>query len=317
MIKLDFSYPRYQDFFKYACRALDLNVEHNKAFFRDDKGEGYISKVFLADDFQMMAYKFRPAQDIMFHRKKNNSDYYQLGLERQTKPNSEPLYSLFFGSVQTEFLQLFNSDVSISALYLLFSKNFLESILKRESGGEFILKSLVYSGITYRNEKPNLQYFKILDEVAGVEHHPEKPGIFYLNRANVLVEYFFTRYFKNFSDSFFRTSATSDEMSRIQSAERLMLKDYSEAPPSIEALSRLSAMSPTKFKLLFKEIFGLPVYQYYQKHRMQKAKAMLLSQRYSTRQVASELGFTHIKDFVKAFYKQFEQEPDDLIRNNE
>ena len=72
-------------------------------------------------------------------------------------------------------------------------------------------------------------------------------------------------------------------------------------------------MSPSKLKLVFKEVFGMPVYQYYQKQRLQKGKAMLITKRYSIKEVASELGYIHVKDFTKAFQKHFDQLPEEII----
>ncbi len=72
-------------------------------------------------------------------------------------------------------------------------------------------------------------------------------------------------------------------------------------------------MSPSKLKQLFKEVFGMPVHKYYQKHRLQKGKAMLITKRYTLKEVASELGYTHVKDFGKAFQKHFDQLPGELI----
>jgi AraC-like DNA-binding protein len=75
----------------------------------------------------------------------------------------------------------------------------------------------------------------------------------------------------------------------------------------------MAVMSPSKLKNSFKEIYGLPVYQYYQKHRMNKAKAMLLSRKYSVREVGIEVGYSNLSNFAKAFRKSFDQLPSDLL----
>ncbi|HRI22719.1 MAG TPA: helix-turn-helix domain-containing protein, partial [Panacibacter sp.] len=61
-----------------------------------------------------------------------------------------------------------------------------------------------------------------------------------------------------------------------------------------------------------KMVFGLPVNQYYQKHRMNKAKAMLLSKKYSPGQTATALGFSGVSNFNKAFFKAYEQLPAEI-----
>lgn len=313
MIKLDYSYPQFSELFRYISRALELKVDKDKGIVTEKMGEGFIRNLYQSDIIQIMEYNYKPGEDVMLHRKKNLSNFYIMGLEKLTTPTNEVLQSIFFGTTQSEWYYLNKAGYHHASLHILLSKEYLEQKLRKEKGGDYILKSLIYPNIMYRNEKPNAQYFKIADEVSNYDSTDGYSNLFLLNRVHYLIEYFFTRYYRNYSDNYFRTSATSDEMQRIQSAEKLMLKDFSETPPSIESLSRLSAMSPTKFKLLFKEIFGLPVYQHYQKNRMQRAKAMLLSRKYNVRQVATELGFTHVKDFAKAFQKQFDQQPEEVI----
>ncbi|HYJ65051.1 MAG TPA: helix-turn-helix transcriptional regulator, partial [Parafilimonas sp.] len=121
------------------------------------------------------------------------------------------------------------------------------------------------------------------------------------------------RFYKKTSEEYKPIRASSDELQRLKTVESEILKDFSYTPPNINQLSRMAAMSPSKLKLIFKQVFGMPVYQYYQKHRMQKGKAMLITQKYSIKQVAAELGYTHVKDFSKAFQKHFDQFPDELI----
>ena len=97
--------------------------------------------------------------------------------------------------------------------------------------------------------------------------------------------------------------------------EKELLKDFTSEPPGIVKLARMAAMSPSKLKSSFKEIYGLPVYQFFQKHRMNKAKSMLLSKKYNVRQVGVEVGYSNLSNFAKAFRKSFDQLPSDLLDN--
>ena len=49
--------------------------------------------------------------------------------------------------------------------------------------------------------------------------------------------------------------------------EKELVKDFSSEPPGITKLARMAAMSPSKLKNSFKEIYGLPVYQYLSKEQ--------------------------------------------------
>jgi AraC-like DNA-binding protein len=135
------------------------------------------------------------------------------------------------------------------------------------------------------------------------------------NRVLLLLERFFTRIYAKMNDTHFDVKLSNDDISRLKLIETELLKDFSVEPPGIPKLARMAAMSPSKLKNSFKEIYGMPIYQYYQKHRMNKAKAMLLSKKYTVRDVGIEVGFSNLSNFAKAFKKSFDQLPSDLIGN--
>jgi AraC-like DNA-binding protein len=129
----------------------------------------------------------------------------------------------------------------------------------------------------------------------------------------LLLERFFAQIHKKMNDTHFDVKLSNDDITRLKEIQATLLKDYTVEPPGIAKLAKLAAMSPSKLKNSFKEVYGLPIYQYYQKHRMNKAKAMLLSKKYSVREVGMEVGFSNLSNFAKAFRKSFDQLPSDLI----
>lgn len=135
------------------------------------------------------------------------------------------------------------------------------------------------------------------------------------NRILLLLERFFTRIHQKMYNLHFEVKISQDDIDRLKEVERALIKDFSVEPPSIAKLARMAAMSPSKLKNVFKDMYGIPLYQYFQKHRMNKAKAMLLSRRYSVREVGMELGYSNLSNFAKAFKKSFDQLPSDILSN--
>nr|WP_283016302.1 AraC family transcriptional regulator [Panacibacter microcysteis] len=133
------------------------------------------------------------------------------------------------------------------------------------------------------------------------------------NRTAFIIERFFTKLFKNIENENSNLRISSIELKRVKEVENELLKDFSQPPPAIAQLARIAAMSPSKLKVLFKEVFRFPINQYYQHHRMNKARAMLLSRKYTVRDTAAVLGFSSVSSFNKAFFKTFEQMPSDLV----
>jgi len=165
----------------------------------------------------------------------------------------------------------------------------------------------------YYYELIDSEYRRLMQDIMQAKSDDSINKFKVYNRIMCILERFFVRYYRKISTTHRNFKISSDEMQRLKMVEAEILKDFSFTPPNINQLSRMAAMSPSKLKLVFKEVFGMPVYQYYQKQRLQKGKAMLITKKYTIKEVASELGYIHVKDFTKAFQKHFDQLPEDIL----
>src|SRR5204863_1968519 len=98
-----------------------------------------------------------------------------------------------------------------------------------------------------------------------------------------------------------RLQFKEEEISRLVKAETMLLENFSKVPPTISQLSRECAMSPTKFKNDFKALYGLPVYEYYQKHRMAYARSLIQEDNYAIKEVGIMVGYSNLGHFAAAF----------------
>jgi AraC-like DNA-binding protein len=85
--------------------------------------------------------------------------------------------------------------------------------------------------------------------------------------------------------------------------------------PSIDALSKAAMMSSTKLKTRFKQIYGMKLYEFYNHHRLLKAKEMLRTGNYSVKQVGVDIGFSNLSNFAKAFKKEFAVLPREILKS--
>lgn len=75
--------------------------------------------------------------------------------------------------------------------------------------------------------------------------------------------------------------------------------------PEIVELATIAGMSPTKFKVTFRQIFGAPPIRYFREIRMQYARAELISHRQTASEISYSLGYSHPSKFTSAFKKHF------------
>jgi len=72
-------------------------------------------------------------------------------------------------------------------------------------------------------------------------------------------------------------------------------------PPDVVQLSREAGMSDRKLRRLFNQIFGKPVFEYFQWLRMQEAARLLRSGQLTVSEVGYQLGFTNLGHFTRVF----------------
>lgn len=313
MIKIEYSHTNYNNFFRHLAKLLHLKVKDTTGTLPVSVGEGTIQLINLQNGIQIILFDYILKEDVIYHRKKANQNFYIMRIDEVAGENENSKAALFFSDANTEWYYMAPANVRLKAMHILFAKNWLQELLLNEPKGEVLVSNVLLSTTLYHYEMLDSEYKRLLSPITNRIKDSAFEQLIIHNSIMHIVERFFTRHYKKISEEYKPIKASSDELQRLKTVESEILKDFSYTPPNITQLSRMAAMSPSKLKLIFKEVFGMPVYQYYQKHRMQKGKAMLITQKYSIKQVAAELGYTHVKDFSKAFQKHFDQFPDELI----
>lgn len=125
------------------------------------------------------------------------------------------------------------------------------------------------------------------------------------NRISLLLEKYILKLYTKKKANGKKIKRTSDETLRLMKVEALLVKNYIVNPPTISELARISAMSPTKLKNEFKSLYGLPIYEYFQKNRMLKAKSLLVPGKYTIKQVGQMVGYSNLSHFANTFKKEF------------
>lgn len=109
-----------------------------------------------------------------------------------------------------------------------------------------------------------------------------------------------------------KVKISKDEINRLINIRKHLDKDT--PPPSLESLTKIALMSSTSLKTKFKKMYGATVFEYFQRRRMQKARILLLTHKYSVKQVGTQLGYINLSNFSIAFKKEFNQLPRELIK---
>ncbi|MBS1747408.1 MAG: helix-turn-helix transcriptional regulator [Bacteroidetes bacterium] len=313
MIKLEYTHTSYNELFLLITKNLRLKVKNDVGIVPSSLGEGMVQLINLYNGLDILILDYKLKEDVVYHRRKSNRDVYIMRIDDNTEQGENAKSALFFSHISKELYFMTPANTRVKNIYLSFNKEWLFSLLSNEPQGELLFTNVLMKAPLYYYELIDSEYRRLTQEIMQAKTDPNFKEFKIYNRVMTIVERFFVRYYKKISQTHRHFKISSDEMQRLKTVEAEILKDFSFTPPNITQLSRMAAMSPSKLKLVFKEVFGMPVYQYYQKHRLQKGKAMLITKKYTIKQVATELGYIHVKDFSRAFQKHFDQLPEEII----
>ena len=87
---------------------------------------------------------------------------------------------------------------------------------------------------------------------------------------------------------------------RVERAKELLARDLAN-PPALEALGQEAGCSPFYLSRIFSREVGLTIPQYLRNLRMERAAELLRTGRYNVTEAATEVGYSSLSHFSKAF----------------
>jgi AraC-like DNA-binding protein len=94
------------------------------------------------------------------------------------------------------------------------------------------------------------------------------------------------------------------DVARIRDAREILVQDM-ENPPSLAELARMAGINEKKLKAGFKQVFGVPVFEYFRAYRLDMAREMLASGAMTVTEVAMHVGYQSLGHFSAEFRKKY------------
>lgn len=315
VLKIEYNHSDYDELLRYYSRVLKTKYQNDILELPDHYGKGYMKLLSLPNGLRCVLGNYSIHQDTIFHRKKDNRNFFVLRFDELSEGEQGPDLSSksAVGLTNTNFdwLLFETKGAKIRSLKVKISEEWMNDFLKNEPNGAQIRKFLSLKTTAFNYEPMDKEYKLLLNHVLFPDCDERFHLLYQQNRVMLLVERFFSNLSKRMSGSSEVSKLATGEIERIKEAEEVLLQDLTKAL-SVDQLSKKIMLSQSKLKDGFRELYGMSIYQYFQKHRMQKAKAMLVSKKYSVKQVSTALGYESMTSFTKAFQKVFDQLPSEV-----
>lgn len=99
-------------------------------------------------------------------------------------------------------------------------------------------------------------------------------------------------------------SLSPSDVRRIKEARELLVQDM-ESPPTLAQLAKMVGVGEKKLKVGFKQVFGLPVFEYFRNYRMEVARELLAAGDMNVTEIGVHIGYQSLSHFSHEFFKRY------------
>ncbi|WP_166922250.1 helix-turn-helix domain-containing protein [Flavobacterium poyangense] len=115
-----------------------------------------------------------------------------------------------------------------------------------------------------------------------------------------------------------QNETTKIELEAVTKTKNYFLNNLNNSFPTVDVLSKMAGMSPSKYKILFKKQFNSSPKNLFLNNKMILANELLQSGNYTTlTEIAYELNYTRLNHFRSKYYTFFQRKPaEDFIKKS-
>ncbi|MBS1599129.1 MAG: helix-turn-helix transcriptional regulator [Bacteroidetes bacterium] len=331
MIRYTYPLKDYRTWLKGFARLLNVRVIEKRLQIPPHLGEGYIYASSINQDISYVILNFTLKDDLVLFRKKSFdyglslgfsqvevSDFFKVSEQVNSITDKSPRRNnIFLSSTNYDLELTYSKNSTLKIVGVLFGPVFLRKCLKKD----ILLDILLYTGQRLQNVNKvpiTFEYRQLLDDIFETNTQSPISNLILQNRVLMLTEKFLNTFLEKkyaINETGRRSKEKEKDIQALKEVESILSDEKLEKFPSIESLSKTAMMSSTKLKTKFKNVYGMKLYEFYNRNRLEKAKEMLRSGKYSVKEVGHDIGFSNLSNFAKAFRKEFGILPNEMLRN--
>ncbi len=327
MFVFEYRYNDYELLINDMASQLGVALQDDTLVLPQNTGHGYYRLITLPNGLQANLINCTFNCNWYLHRKSSEEEYYTLrfdefsipdklvmSIDNQRQIEKQTVKSLIYlTSSLFDFSYLGTTGTRARGINILLKPEFISQYLGLPSADDMLRNYIALKAESYNIEHVDMDYQRLMNEILYTDPGNPFPDLYLLNRIQLLIEKFFTRLYSLANKQPLSLKLSNADINRVMQVEHLLTGDFSGKPPSIAQLAKASAMSISSFKSNFKLIYGQPVYTYYQAHRLQKARELLVSGQYNVKEAGEAVAYDNSSNFITAFKKQFNISPGALL----
>ena len=318
-MKIEYSATNAIDFFQRFAEQFDAEVEGNTFILPAHVGSGDGFFFEIEDGLSFFIYDLQLHTSSTLKRKGiNKSEYFPIicwfsyeKIEQETEGEKKLIskdspYGIFLASPRIDFSYLIPARSRVIVLVVTITPDWLRKNI-RDKNNSTLLKLLesdkpfaVYEEITFTMD----QYLKKLHKL-DLE---EMVSLIHLRSDVLSFLALFISAIEKRTDKTIASNINHLDLEKLFAVRHVLNTEYA-IHHEIKALAAKAGMSTRKLQKLFKDVFGITIYQFALKAKIEEAKRLIETKKFSISEVGYEIGYTNLSHFTAAFKKQVGMNP--------
>jgi len=311
----------YKEYIQDLAALLHKELKNGLLVLPPSFGEGYVQFVELPNGLEVLVSEINFHEDVMYKRSKSPAYFCNLtfneiqlsgsmsftrdGVSMEDKSDYRAGVALSSSLSETSFVV--KAGTKAKTINFILTEEWLKNNLNFFEEMHTLEELTLYKNTLTHPEPFDSQNRILFDEVFHTDRNHPMHKMIIKNRIMFLLEHFLSKLFRNMNKPIgvVHKKMKDADLGKLMEVETILVKDFSQPPPTIVNLAARTGMSVSKLKTAFKKVYNSGIYEYYQKNRMQKARSLLLTGQYTVKEVGLQLGYTNLSNFSLAFKKEF------------
>ena len=303
------------------AKLIGSEVVNGMLTIPEDKGNGYLRGFRLDNSISMIVSNYEFNDDLFTKRfgSENslkrilfsfNSIFPDPNSKIKNAKNDLPSLQVFKGKLNIE--TFYPNKTKFKSIFIGIDSDMLVNLLG-SNGDNAIFKKITGSEqpiLFEESVSPKIQ--EVALEIIETDVPDTLADFFFKIKAEELICLTLKELFKRENPTLHVLNEI--DVQKIYEVRDAILNEI-HVPPVIKNLASQIGMSESKFKRLFKQIFGSSFFSYYQKFRMKEATRLLKENKMSVSEVGYSLGFSNLSHFSKVFEEHNGMKPKAFQKN--
>jgi AraC-like DNA-binding protein len=316
-MKFQFALSPTFNFLNEFAEQLDVPVFKNSIVIPNSMGKGVITQIDFEPEFRLVINNYTLNQDLYLNRlsspaAKGKIIFLFNSSELPTDCSKDRQQAMLFLKQNASAIQISSSMLGTEAFFpdksevcfvaVGIKNSLLASMLKIKNDNNLTQEILFGDNTFFFHERMSLEEKKIVNQICKINEIVELSNFYYRIKVEKLLHLLFSKLLSR--ESIAINAVKKEDIKKLMEIRATVIADLS-IPPNLKQLSQMIGMSDCRMKLLFKQVFGDTIYNYYQKERMQEAAFLIKKAGYSVSEAGFHLGFTNLSHFGRLFKKHF------------